>query len=96
MANLGEPRTTDYCPRCRQSPESASHVTGNCQYLDPRPLRDIQQQLNAAAHEVDDAHAQLVDAQRAVAQKLDALRVTQERVLTLRRTEASLEAEIEK
>jgi hypothetical protein len=34
--DYGEPRTTDYCARCGESPESGTHVLGGHEYLDPR------------------------------------------------------------
>lgn len=38
LAGDAEPRTMDYCARCGESPESATHVFGNHTYVDPRPL----------------------------------------------------------
>lgn len=38
MSFLGEPKTTDYCLRCGESPDSGSHLF-KCAYADPREPR---------------------------------------------------------
>lgn len=36
MPELGEPKTTDYCATCGESPESGSHLPHGHEYVDPR------------------------------------------------------------
>lgn len=41
-----EPKTTDYCARCGESPESGSHLPHGHEYVDPRPdLRGLAERI---------------------------------------------------
>ncbi len=38
ISAFGEPKTSDYCMRCGESPDSGSHLPHGHEYADPRPL----------------------------------------------------------